>query len=281
MGNGFDETYNAVRRALKDQASGDFSAEKKFWVVIEGIAAILDETVGSGFSTGASGLQWLYDKITGSKGEPGAQPNPWFVWNGQDEGPTSYTRRYLKNRDWKGRGATAIGIAGGAAQAFTVVDVGSMAVHANALGSTGVHMIQLKQIADSYKQTRTIGTWIDIIMKMKALKAGVRTAGLLGSAIPVPMVGTATGVLAAAATMGAKLTMTKVCLATSADLHWRAFQELKLTGAFGGGTGPALRIMHELFYRRGATRVFGQYDVHRIIQEPNGWLAVQDKLMLF
>lgn len=281
MGDRFDETYNAVRRALKDQAGGDFSAEKKLWVVIEGVAAILDETVGAGFSGGAAGLQWLYDKIKGSKSEPGAQPNPWFVWNGQDEGPTSYTRRYLKNRDWKSRGATAISVAGGAAQAITFVDVGSMAVHANALGSTGVHMFYLKKIADSYKQTRTIGNWLGVIMKMKTLKAGVRTAGLVGAAVPVPMVGTATGVLAAAATMGAKLTMTKVCLATSADLHWRAFQELKLTGAFGGGTGPALRIMQELFQRRGATRVFGQYDVPRIIQEPNGWLAVQDKLMLF
>jgi hypothetical protein len=42
-----------------------------------------------------------------------------------------------------------------------------------------------------------------------------------------------------------------------------------------------MRIMKELFYRRAATRVVGPYDVTRIIQEPNGWLAVAGKLLLF
>lgn len=73
--------------------------------------------------------------------------------------------------------------------------------------------------------------------------------------------------------------MTRLVLATSADLHWRGFQELALSRTFGG-EGPAMRILKELFIRRGATRVFGQYDVEKIIREPNGWMAVKDKLLL-
>ena len=114
---------------------------------------------------------------------------------------------------------------------------------------------------------------------MKMMKAGIRGAGLVGASIPVPAIGAVTGVLAAAGKIGAKLTMTKVCLATSADLHWRAYQELALSRSFGGN-GPALRIVRELFYRRGATRIFGQYNVEQLIREPNGWLAINDKLML-
>jgi hypothetical protein len=51
---------------------------------------------------------------------------------------------------------------------------------------------------------------------------------------------------------------------------------------FGGAgkVGPASKIMYELFARRGLTRIFGKYDVDRLIQEPTGWMAVSDKLLL-
>lgn len=286
----FDESYREIRNKLKGNVGGGVEKEEVFWTVIEATAAILDGVLGtngaiSGPASGLTGggLRLIYDAIKGARDEPGATPNPWFVWNGHDDGPTHYTRRYLKNRTYKGLGASAIALAGAGVSFVSVVDTGGIVQHGNAVGSTAKHLWEFKTIAKSYKQTQTVSNWLGVIIKMKSIKAGIRGAGLVGSCVPVPAVGAVTGVLAAAAKIGAKLTMTKVCLATAADLHWRAFQEQALTGgikALAGGTGPAMRIMHELFRRRGATRVFGQYDVHRIIREPNGWLAVNDKLML-
>lgn len=286
----FNASYAAIRSQLKGgvgaSSGGSVSKEDVFWAVIEGVAAVLDGALGtsgamSGAGAGASGggLKLIYDCIQGRGFEPAATPNPWFVWNGHDDNPTSYTRQYLKNRMKKGLAGSAIAVAGAGVSFVSVVDVGAIAQHGNAVGSTAAHIYKFHVIAKSYKETRTISNWLHTILVMKSLKAGIRGAGLAGACIPVPAVGAVTGVLAAAAKIGAKLTMTKVCLATAADLHWRAYQELVLTRSFGG-TGPALRIMHELFQRRGATRIFGQYDVHKIIREPNGWMAVQDKLML-
>lgn len=288
----FEAAYNEIRNKLKAGVGANdstFTKEDIFWAAIEGVAAVLDgifNTNGalSGPAAGITGggVKLVYDAIQGRKFEPAATPNPWFVWNGHDDNPTKYTRKYLKNRLYKNLGGSAISIASAGVSFVSVVDVGGIAMHSNALGSTGIHLLKFKSIAGSYKQTQTISNWLSTIMKMKTIKLGIRTAGLVGSCVPVPVVGAVTGVLGAAAKLGAQITMTKLCLATSADLHWRAFQELALVSSkrFSGGTGPALRIVHELFYRRGVTRIFGQYDVEKLIREPNGWLAIQDKLML-
>ena len=285
----FLTSYDDIRRQLKAGVGANdptVTKEDIFWAVIEGVAAVGDGALGtgdvvSGAAAGVTGggVKLIYDTIQGKKFEPAATPNPWFVWNGHDDNPTAYTKKYLKNRMLKNLGGGAIGVAGAGVSFVSVVDVGAIAMHGNAVGSTGAHLVKFQAIAKSYKETRTISNWLGTIIKMKSMKLGIRGAGLAGACIPVPAVGAVTGVLAAAAKIGAKLTMTKLCLATSADLHWRAYQELALTRSFGG-TGPALRIVNELFMRRGATRVFGQYDVNQLIREPNGWLAIQDKLML-
>ena len=36
----------------------------------------------------------------------------------------------------------------------------------------------------------------------------------------------------------------------------------------------------ELFTRRGATRIFGKYDVDQFVKEPCGWMAISDKILL-
>lgn len=280
----FDATYRAIRDEIKRKTAGDgVDKGEILWTCVEGVSAAMDGVFGTSFGLGGGGAKLLYDAIAQGK-EPDATANPWFVWNGQDDRPTGYTRQYLKNRSYKGLAGGALALAGAAASGATTVDVAAIAQHANATGSTAAHIFKLKSIAKSYKQTKTVSAWLDTVLLMKYLKAGIRGTALAGSSIPVPAAGAVAGVLAAAAKVGAKLTMTKVCLATSADLHWRAFQELTLTGhlapKYGDGTGPAMRIIHELFYRRGATRVFGQYDVQRLIREPIGWLAINDKLML-
>lgn len=280
-GASFDAYYDEIRQKVKAGVASEAGGGKEatFWAVIEGTTCILDGLDIPAVGLVVGGLRLIYDAVKSKKEEPSAVPNPWFVWNGHDDNPTWYTRQYMKNREYKSVGSSAIALAGSAASGVTFVDVSGILQNSNSLGSTGAHLIKFQSIAKAYKESRTIAQWLGTIMKMKLMKAGVKTAGLIGSAVPVPAVGMVTGVLAAAATLGAKLTMTKVCLATAADLHWRAYQELTLTRSFGG-TGPGLRIVRELFTRRGATRVFGKYDVEQIIREPNGWLAINDKLML-
>jgi hypothetical protein len=80
------------------------------------------------------------------------------------------------------------------------------------------------------------------------------------------------------AKLGVNLTMTKAILITSSEIHWRAYREQVISR--GQGTGPATMIIEELFTRRGATRIFGKYDVDAIIREPGGWMAVADKIGL-
>ncbi len=48
----------------------------------------------------------------------------------------------------------------------------------------------------------------------------------------------------------------------------------------GATAGPASAIFWEIFTKRGATMVFGSYDVAALVREPAGWLALADKLML-
>lgn len=277
----FDAYYNDIRNQIKRGVASEAGGgkEETFWGVIEGTTAIIDEVFDTPLGLVVGGVRLIYDAVQSRRGEPSAVPNPWFVWNGHDDNPTWYTRQYMKHREYKGLASGAIGLAGAGATAVTFVDVGGIVQHGNAIGSTAAHLVRFRAIASAHKESRTISNWLGVVMKMKAMKAGIRGTGLIGSAIPVPAMGAVTGVLAAAGKIGAKLTMTKVCLATSADLHWRAYQELQLSRNFGG-TGPALKIVRELFTRRGATRIFGQYNVEQIVREPNGWLAINDKLML-
>ena len=55
----------------------------------------------------------------------------------------------------------------------------------------------------------------------------------------------------------------------------------KVLGAdTGGSVGPASRIVWELFTKRGITRILGAYDIAAIVNEPAGWMAINDKLLL-
>jgi hypothetical protein len=158
----------------------------------------------------------------------------------------------------------------------TEVDVGGILQHGNAVGSTVAHSVKLAAIAAKYSQSQTIQGWIDLVRRMKELKITIRSAQLVASAIPIPYMGLATSLGTAIAKLGIKLTTTKGVLGAAAELHWRAYQENVLTR--GKGTGPASEILTEIFTRRGATRIFGQYDIERFVKEPNGWLAVADKI---
>lgn len=282
-----DEYFDSVRRMIESEATRDGGVKKEeiVWAVLEAVASVIDGGTGMAIASPVvGGLETLRSGIQAQGERKGVDttPNPWFILNGHDEGGTAATQRYLRNRTFKSIGSGAIGVVTAAASASTAVDVGGIAQSVNALGSTGAHIYKLHAIAKSYKQSRTISGWINLVIKMKAIKTGIRGTQLAGAAIPFPAAGAIAGVVAAGVKLGVKFTMTKVCLMLSADLHWRAFQEQVIAGAFGGKgkVGPASRIIYELFRRRGATRVFGQYDVDQFIKEPCGWMAVSDKVLL-
>jgi hypothetical protein len=162
------------------------------------------------------------------------------------------------------------------------VDVVGTGKAANALGSTVVHMLQLKAIGAAYRQSETITGWIEVVLRAKALKAGIRGADLAGAAIPIGALGLGMSVATAITKAGVQLTMGTLITRVAMELHWRAFAETAMSPipARGKPVGPASAILYELFRKRGVTRMFGQYDVASLIREPGGYLAVRDKLLL-
>ncbi len=277
------DDYKLRRNMIEAAIKGGAGKEELAWTVVDGVAAVIDgATGGIAGGVGSGSLQTLRAAFQ-QRDTIGVTPNPWFIWNGHDDGPFSYTQKYLRNRGRKGIAGGALAVGGTAASQATQVDVAGIIQHGNAIGSSSAHLVQLRSIAASYRQSRTLTGWFDLLIRMKAFKIGVRGTQLAGAAIPVGAVGIVTGVAAAAVKVGVKLTYTKVCLVTAADIHWRAFQEQAISGGLGlgrGKVGPASRIMYEIFARRGMTRVFGKYDVDRLIKEPTGWMALSDKMLL-
>ncbi|HVJ95140.1 MAG TPA: hypothetical protein VM580_35425 [Labilithrix sp.] len=279
--------HETIRAKLYAEIGPGITKEHIFWAVVDATAAIVDCAVpGAGARAAMFSLNRTYEYIAQGSSAQATVPNPWFVWNGHDDGPTTYTESYLAQRRTRNLGGAAASGFGAAASLVTQVSIGGMFRHGNALGSTGTHILKLVEMTKAHRNTATVRGWLDLIILMKRIKSWGRGAALLSSSIPTPMVSAVASLVHAAAGIGATLTMTNVSLATAAELHWRAYQELFVTQAmqrakgFGDGTGPALRITNELFRRRGLTRVFGQYNVLQIVREPTGWLAIADKITL-
>ena len=277
MANDYDEIVHAIK-----QATREMDGEAKVLCVMDAVASVVDDVAGTQLGVLNTAGQTIYNKLRGKK-DRNEVPNPWFVFNGHEDHPSPKTKKYLRSRGYKSKGATAIKLVGGLASAETGgVNVGGLAVHANAVGSTAIHMTKIVAIANSYKQTKTISEWCRIVLAAKAAKAAIRGTELACAAIPFASL--PTSIAAAVAKSGVKLTMTNLCYATAANIHWRAYQEQAISGGLnlgtGGHVGPASKIYWEIFQRRGATRIFGQYDTAKLVSEPCGWRALGDKLLL-
>lgn len=273
--------YDAIVDLIKKETK-EMDAEAGVLCVMDAVASVADDLTGGSWSTVNTGAQALYGKLRNQK-DRNEIPNPWFVYNGHEDRESPYTKKYLRSRWWKSKGSTAATALGGLASVSTAgVNVGGVAVHGNAVGSTAVHMAKIVSIADKYKQTKTISDWCRVVLQAKAAKAAIRGGNLAGAAIPFASL--PASIATAVATAGVKLTLTNLCYATAANIHWRAYQEQAISGGLNYGTGkkvgPASKIYWEIFQRRGATRVFGQYDTAKLIGEPCGWRALGDKLTL-
>jgi hypothetical protein len=270
----------------------------KEWDVICAVAECAAAMIDGGLSRSKVGVR----SVTGDKTHPfsGAAvaageafepegsnkplPNPWFVWN-RHEGDSPKTHCYLEARGRVGKAGAAVAVVGAVLSLATAIDVGAVVAHSNATISTGRHIHHLKAIAARYPQSQTIARWLDLVRRMKWLKAVVRGDQLLGSVVSsmpgggAAVASAAMGVVGAFAKLGIKMRYTNVCAMTALELHWRAFQEQTILGS-SGGTGPALSILTELFTRRGITQIFGRHDIRGMISEPEGWRAIFDKLLL-
>lgn len=254
-------------------------AEEVAWFVIEQVAAANDKA--SAVVTVTKFLREAYK--TGSNSDPDIVPNPMFLANGH-EGRSKKTRKYLRSRAWKSLAGSAVGAAGSLATPITFVDVGGIGQNANAIGTTTGHLIGITAAGKMFKHSQTITGWVDAIIAAKAAKMGIRVAGLAGAAIPVPGVSLGTGIATTIAKLGIKLTLGKLIARTAMEVHWRSKQELVLGRGIGGiksgACGPASAMFYEIFTKRGVTRIFGKYDTETLINEPGGWIALNDKLML-
>ena len=281
--------YDQLCAAVKKVGGEAESMDEMVLNVADIISTIFDDATGGVLGLANDTGQLLYSILKASKkgGKPPI-PNPWFVMNGHEDRPNKYSVSYLEGRKWKSIGGSAFSIAGTLASSHTAgINVADIISHGNALTSTGIHLAKLIAIADDkkFRKSETIQGWLRIIMAMKMMKMGVRTTGLIGGVVPGASI--PAGIASIVAKKGIKLSMNNVCLTTAAAIHWRAYQEQQLSGSnrFGGvlgrNVGPASRIYWEIFTRRTATFLFGgRYEIAQLVNEPCGWLALHDKLML-
>ena len=252
-------------------------AEDVCWCVVESVASI-DDTASNLISV----IHFLREAYGAEEADEKVIPNPAFLANGHD-GLSPKSRKYFTGRTFKGLGGSAVSLAGGLASGVTAVDVGSILREGSAVGTTAAHLVGIKAAGKGFKKSETVTRWVDAMLKAKVAKIGVRGVGLAGAAIPIPAVGLATNIATTVAKLGIKVTLSKLVARTAMEVHWRAYQETVIAGAFGargGPVGPASAMFYEIFTKRSFTRIFGKHDTAALIKEPGGWMALNDKLML-
>lgn len=269
----------AVRAIANDQAKVDpTELALNFADIICGVEAAGLASL-SDFVPGAAALKALIS----AQEKVELVPNVFFSLAKVDGGPSPKTAEYLRNRSWKDFGGSGLALVSVVASATTAgVNVISAVQEGNATGSTALHLNALRAIAEgeAAKRNSKAGEWLSIIIKMKTMKLGIRGAGLAGALIPAGSLGVS--IATTIAKLGIKVSATKLCFATAAEVHYHAFQEQRVRPRSQEfrAAGPASAIMWEIFARRGATAVFGPYDVPALTREPAGWMALADKLTL-
>lgn len=305
------EIRHAHEKPFKTQ--GQVKEQDKAFAAFDIITAAV--AAGTGNSIAYQSSQGMQVALKGfeakrRKSDVSVKPNPWFVANGHGDADSPVTQAYLFTRAWKSVGGTAVSLGGSLASHHALgVNFGSALRHGSAAASTGMHLLAIKSIANSNKQTETISRWCDVIIRAKTAKVSLRSMQAVGGALPVPLVGPLVNLAAAAGKLGIKIGLPEMCYLAAIEIHWRAFQEQKIsailgprvpavrnfsrpTRQWGASTvpapgakkpttikvGPASRIFAEIFTRRGITAIGLPYDVPSLINEPAGWMALGDKL---
>lgn len=264
--------------AIDISAVDKSDAEDVAWTIIE---ILSDQSLVSASMTMLKCMEFV--RSCSKEPMDDIPPNPWFMQNNLVNSRSVKTASYLRARGFTQLGSGLVSIAGVASSVSTAgVDTAAALQAANAMGSTGAHMANLHAMSSKWQQSQKTSDWIKAIQTAKGAKMSKRCMDLAGAVIPgasLPMT-----IVGAATKLGVKVTLGKLVAKTSMEIHWEAYRETANSASSGSDPsaprGPASEIMHEIFIRRGFTRIFGQYDVATLIREPCGWVALNDKLML-
>lgn len=212
-------------------------------------------------------------------------PNPHFIENGHADTDTGSAqspacKKYFKIRMAKKIGGGLVSLAGNVGSIWTQVNVGAAAKHARSEVKTIAHLARLYKMSQGVKQSEYLTRLVNVLMVMKGIKAATQGGSLAAALIPNAI---ASGAVGIATTIGGKVATKlkgKAVTWAAIELHWRAFTEIKL--ARGGGTGPAQRMVRELFNQAFITLPFesGAGGADKYLLEPSGWMVIQDKLNL-
>jgi hypothetical protein len=261
--------------------------------VSKGLASAGGDAAEAGelFGHVAEGLSLI--RAIAKSGEVRVLPNPHFVQNGIGGlTPSPACEAFMRRENFAKVGTEAFMIVGDATHGLTAgVNTTSAVVHGSATATSAIHLAKVLAFANrkQFDKSATVQGWCKLLMTMKGLRASIHGAGLAGAVVPCASL--PTKIATAIASIGIKLTMTNVCFATAAAIHWRAYREMTLgkmfarrapgaarTGVHGKPAGPASELFWEMMTRRGFSR-FWQDDIESIILEPAGWRVLGAKLI--
>jgi hypothetical protein len=276
-----DVFYYSMCRKMRNSVKDDTSRWDVIWTIADATACLTDKLTPSIFGgigdSSLQTLQTLYNMAVARKSD--VVPNPYFVAFGFADEESPATQKYLRERASLGIASNLMSI-GSTLAALTHVDIAAATRHGNATASTVAHLKQFESMAKSCRRSETLSGWIKTVITMKTLKVTVRGTQLAGAIIGGFAGTIITSIITSVMKLGINVSHTNTCYVLAMELHWRARQEANLLKGAKGASGPAGRIIAELFKRRGLTRIYGQHDVARIIHEPGGWRAIGDKLVL-
>ena len=107
MANDYEDIVQLIKRSTHE-----LDGEAKVLCVMGAVASVVDDVAGTSFGPANTAGQWIFKKLRG-KQDRNEVPNPWFVFNGHEDSDSPMTKKYLKSRGYKSKGATAISVAGG------------------------------------------------------------------------------------------------------------------------------------------------------------------------
>lgn len=217
-----------------------------------------------------------------------ALDNPFFQQNGHD-GPSPNTQRYLQARK-------ALGMLG--TLGTNLLDVGGITSAASAAQSSAVwvriNQLFEKMVPASRRAKPTVyASWYSWQVAQKAVPAGsleiqmtrILRQKMYGAAGGATKAGIAFGtgglagifVNAAASQLQEKLDALfgQDVQTLAQGLHWYAYREQVVGRAFGGGRGPAIRIL-ELLWQQFALGRGSMVSIEHVVREPQGWLVIAD-----
>lgn len=209
-------------------------------------------------------------------------PNPHFVDNGFDDGSYEVTKHYFNGRLMAKIGGGLTSATGSVLSVTTGANVGGAVRHGVSEATTIAHIAVLASHLKTFKQSDWLVKQCQVLLGMKSMKVGIRGTQLAGD-IAGGVSGAICGVAAAVTSKGFLKATDRLTTETAIELHWRAKQEQALLGGIrnmGKGSGPASNMVKELLTRRGFRRITGQYKWKEIIDEPAGWMVIQDKINL-